>query len=352
MLKTLMVTASLLAIIPTMAVAEIPDIDSSGWSTDPTALGMTAKQYIQAESRAFMADFIGRTGVNTFFHFPGLSSAEDTWVVSPNNDTIYSVATVNARDGFTLKLPDVGDRFLSVQIITEDHTTPFYLYGGKIYTFAADDLQTDYVVVGIRMGTDGTEEDVAHVVQELQPQYSIEGAAAADDLPRPDLETLKKVREALLVEYSKLDDTFDTMRKTPGEVDDWERFTYVTAGAWGLSADENAMYKPHALPGVKGGDCYVATYPPVPAQAFFSITVYGPKKYLMADEDNIVSSNRDIDLNDDGSFTVAFGGKECRDMAPNYAYTPEDGWSFLMRAYRPDVEAFKSYEMPALEKKG
>ncbi|MEM1314661.1 MAG: DUF1214 domain-containing protein, partial [Pseudomonadota bacterium] len=144
-------------------------------------------------------------------------------------------------------------------------------------------------------------------------------------------------------------DTFDTMRETTDQVEDWERFTYVTAGAWGLSADENAMYKPYGLAGVRGGACYTATYPAVPAEAFFSITVYGPQKYLMSNEDNIVSSNRGIALNEDGSFSVAFGGENCRDLAPNFAATPEDGWSFLMRAYRPDVEAFRAYELPRIE---
>jgi len=80
--------------------------------------------------------------------------------------------------------------------------------------------------------------------------------------------------------------------------------------------------------------------------AFFSITVYGPEKYLMTNKDNIISSNRNIISNADGSFAVAFGGENCRSLAPNYAYTPKDGWSFLMRAYRPDVDAFKAYEMP------
>ncbi len=70
----------------------------------------------------------------------------------------------------------------------------------------------------------------------------------------------------------------------------------------------------------------------------------------MSDQDNIVSSNRDIQLNGDGSFAVAFGGEACHGLAPNFAYTPVDGWSFLMRAYRPDVEAFKIYKMPALKK--
>jgi hypothetical protein len=48
--------------------------------------------------------------------------------------------------------------------------------------------------------------------------------------------------------------------------------------------------------GIPVTDCHTATYPPVPAKAFFSITVYGPKKYLVSDENNIVSCNRDIKL--------------------------------------------------------
>ena len=93
---------------------------------------------------------------------------------------------------------------------------------------------------------------------------------------------------------------------------------------------------------------HLATFPPVPVEAFFSITVYGPEKYLMSNENNIVSSNRGVVTNDDGSFAVAFGGNECRGKAPNFAYTPKDGWSLLLRAYRPDVEAFRAYEMPEI----
>ena len=108
------------------------------------------------------------------------------------------------------------------------------------------------------------------------------------------------------------------------------------------------MYKPYGLAGAKGGVCYTANYPPVPAGTFISITVYGPDKYLMSNKDNIVSSNRGVVTSDDGSFTVAFGDDDCRELAPNYAYTPEDGWSFLMRAYRPDVDAFMAYDLPEI----
>lgn len=73
----------------------------------------------------------------------------------------------------------------------------------------------------------------------------------------------------MMVEYDKLEGTFGTMRETTDQVEDWERFTYVTAGVCGLSADENAMYKPYGLANVKGGECYTAIYLSVPAKAFF-----------------------------------------------------------------------------------
>ncbi len=330
------------------ARADIPDIDSSGWSTDPRAHGMSPAEYINAESRAFFANFLGRSGINQFFHFKNLTTADDRWVVSPNNDTVYSISIVNARQGFTLDLPEVGDRFLSIQIITEDHMTPFYLYGGGSYSFSAEDFESDFVAVGIRTGTNGTAEDVRIVTEELQPQYVISGAAAEDDLPPFDQATLEKVRAALLREYSKLPGSFGAMQKRVADVEDWEYFTYVTAGAWGLSADENAMYAIGGPVSALGGACYTATFPEVPVEAFFSITVYGPQKYLMSDKDNIVSSNQGVVTNDNGSFTVAFGGENCRELAPNFAFTPKDGWNLLLRAYRPDVEAFQAYQMPTI----
>jgi hypothetical protein len=97
-------------------------------------------------------------------------------------------------DGFSLTLPDVGDRFLSIHIIDENHMSPFYLYGGGAYKFTPDQFESDYVVVGIRMGTDGTDKDVKHIVEDLQPQYKIQGANPEDKLIRPDNPHIKGYR--------------------------------------------------------------------------------------------------------------------------------------------------------------
>jgi hypothetical protein len=331
------ITAMVSATVAFNIQAGIPEIDSSKWKADPVKYGMTAKEFIQAESRAFLSDFIGRNGINEWFHFQALANKDDKWVVSPNNDTIYSIVIVNATDGFTLVIPDVGDRFVSIHIIGENHMSPFYLYGGGTYKFTRDQFESDYIGIGIRMGTDGTPNDVKHIVKDLQPQYKVLNANPADTMIRPDTEKMLKVRKAMIAEYDKLPDTFGMMVDNTSKVTDWEKFTYVTAGAWGLSPDHTAMYAPYTLAGVKGGKCYTATYPAVPVDEFFSITVYGQDKYLMADHDNIVSSNQKAIINNDGSFTVVYGGMNCKVKGKNFLYTPDDNWSFLMRAYKPNV---------------
>nr|WP_272213516.1 DUF1254 domain-containing protein [Marinicella sp. W31]MDC2879475.1 DUF1254 domain-containing protein [Marinicella sp. W31] len=307
---------------------------------------MSAGEYDESESRSFMTGFLEKSGINTFHHFKTLATSADRWVVSPNVDTIYSVATVNTSQGFVLSLPDVGRRFIATQIVTEDGVTPYYFYGGGKRSFKSSDFATKFVAVGVRIGTDGTPEDVEGIVNQLQPQYKITGAATETDLPPVETATLLKVRAALLPAYSKMSNTFGIMVKHVADITNWERFTYAMAGAWGLAADKNAMYAIGGPADARANTCYIATFPKVDVKAFYSITVYGPQKYLMTDEDNVISSNRKVVTNDDGSFDVAFGGEPCRKLAPNYIATPQDDWSFLLRAYRPNVEAFKSYRMP------
>ena len=343
---------TILALLLASGVAHAaPAIDSSEWPVDPNTYGMTAEQYIQTESLAFFNNFYKRAGFNNFFHFQKLSTKDDKWVVSPNQDTLYSLATINAKDGFTLELPDVGDRFISIQVVNENHYTPEYKYGGGTYHFTRKEVGSDLVVVGIRIGTDGSPEDVKYISEKLHPQYKVIAPAGEGKMPELDLKKMMEVREALLPYYAKLPNTFGIMSTGyhKGQ-DDWLR-AVAAAGAWGLSADENAMYAISGPKDAKANECYKATFPKVPVKAFFSLTAYNADKFLMTNEKNSLSSNRkSLQQNKDGGFTAYFGGADCK-MAgsPNFIMTPEDGWDTLLRAYSPEVAAFKAYKVPTYE---
>ncbi len=129
-----------------------------------------------------------------------------------------------------------------------------------------------------------------------------------------------------------------------------EKFTYASAGAWGLSEDKYAMYLPYNLINAKKDICYTATYTQPKVSQFWSITAYKNEKYLMTNENNIVNSGN-VTLNDDDSFTVHFGSVEAcaGENVKNYILTTEDDWGFLMRAYEPEVDAFKSYKAPNIK---
>jgi len=316
---------------------------------------MTAMEYARGEAEKLASSFQQRAGgVNRFLHFPGLTRFGDTWIVSVNNDTVYSMAVVDAREGFTVEVPEVGERFVSLHIQDFNHTLVDYSWRSGAHRYAADEVDTDYVLVGLRIATPGTAEDEEFIRESLQPQAVIMAASAIPFEPQFDPAVTRQVRDALLPQYELLDDTYDTVKYDIRAVTDWERWTYTVAGQYGLSPEDTAMYPPFAPPGTRGDVTYRASFDAVPAQAFFSLTVYSADRFLMSDEHTIVSSNRpDFVARPDGGFDVFFGGEHARQLAAsegaNYLHTPQDGWNGILRAYRPTVDGMRNYRMPELE---
>jgi hypothetical protein len=321
----------------------------SEWPVKFADYGFTPETYAQAESYSFMEDFIGRSGVNQFFHFKTLAKMEDHWVVSPNNDVLYSLAVVDASDDFTLIVPPVKDkRVMSIQIIDGNHFTPKHFYGAGEYKFSKGTFNTPQIAIGIRVEVVASDpNDIKYITTQVQPNMKVIAKSAKNYIPKIDKENMVKLRKALVPYYEKLPNSFGGMTKNASEVkNEWFR-QLCTAGAWGLSENEHAMYAIYA-PGLKADKCYTATYQVPPQEGFWSITMYDADKYLVSNDRNIINKYN-VKLNPDGkTFTVYFGSKEqCGDM-PN-RLDIVDGWNFLMRAYKADVEAFKKYEMPEVK---
>lgn len=323
--------------------------DPNDWPVKFSEYGFTTDSYAQAESYTFINNFIKRSGVNEFFHFKTLARAEDHWVVSPNRDVLYSMGPVDTTDDFTLVIPETKDgRFVSYQIVDANHFTPVQGYGAGEYFFPKGTFDTPHVAIGVRVIVNPTDEsDIAYVANDVQPGVKVIAASTENHIPDIDTDSMLKLRKALLPYYAKLPNTFGGMTKDASGVTDlWFRML-CTAGAWGLSEDKYAMYRPYG-PGLKAGGCYKATYQVPVNDAFWSMTMYDADNYLVSDDANMLGMYN-TNFNDDGTFTVYFGSAEdCGDV-PNHLDVSDD-WSFLLRAYKPDVEAFKNYQMPDVER--
>ncbi len=319
------------------------------WPVKFSDYGFTPETYAQTETNSFMEDFINRSGVNNFFHFKTLTKKEDHWVVSPNNDVLYSLVVVDASDDFTLIVPSTNDpdRIMSVQIIDGDHFTPKHFYGAGEYTFPKGTFNTPQIAVGIRVEVNPTDpEDIEYIANKIQPEMKIIAKSSKSHVPKIDREAMLKLRKALIPYYEKLPNSFGGMTKNASEVkDEWYRML-CTAGAWGLSEDEHAMYAIYA-PNLSADKCYTATYQVPPQDGFWSITMYDANKYLVSNDRNVLNKYNTV-FNDDGTFTVHFGSKEhCGDVANRLDTV--NGWNFLMRAYKPDIDGFKAYKMPEVK---
>jgi hypothetical protein len=131
-------------------------------------------------------------GVNEFNHIRNLTTAKDTWVVSPNNDTLYSRAWLDLRsEPLILHIPVIKDRFFVFPIGDFFHDTVASLgwwnVGEKGGDFALTapgwqgvlpkgveriNVSTPMCWLLARTLTSGEPEDVAHV-NSLQDQYSL-----------------------------------------------------------------------------------------------------------------------------------------------------------------------------------
>ncbi len=318
------------------------------WPINFSDYGYTPESYAQAETYTFMKNFIKRSGINNFFHFKALATKDDHWVVSPNNDVLYSLVTVDSSDDFSLIVPEYrDDRLMSVQIVDPNHFTVKHFYGAGHYNFPKGTFRSNHVVIGIRIEVDGTNpKEIAYIVNEIQPKMEITAKSTQDRTPEIDHQSRLKLREALVHYYDNLKNSFGGMTQKDSQVQNqWFRML-CTAGAWGLSEDEHAMYIIYA-PNLKANQCYTATYEVPKNDAFWSVTVYGADKFLISNDHNTINKYN-VKYNENGSFTIHYGSPQICGMVKNRLNTV-DNWNLLLRAYKPDVGSFKKYRIPDVQ---
>ncbi|MEC5398045.1 DUF1254 domain-containing protein [Uliginosibacterium sp. H1] len=297
---------------------------------------VTIDNFARAESDLYMSNLIKEGGLGRFTHRREPASIEHQSVIRLNRDTLYSSAVFDLDAGpVTVTLPDAGKRFMSLQIINEDHYVPLVAYGKGSHTLTRDKVGTRYVVAGVRTLVDPADaKDVAQVHALQDGIKSSQKSVGKFEIPAWDQASQKKVRDALLV-LSSTTTGFQKAFGTKKEVDP-VRHLLGTAAGWGGNPDKDATYLSFTPPKNDGTTVHKLTVKDVPVDAFWSISVYNAEGYFQKNELNAYSLNNLTAKRDaNGAVTVQFGG--CDGKVAN-CLPIVNGWNYTVRLYRPRAE--------------
>jgi len=299
----------------------------------PKPIIVTPDNFTRAETDTIYADGVKSHGLGSFEHHRAPIAIAFP-IVRPNRDTLYSLAVFDLDPGpLTITLPDAGQRFMSLQVIDEDHYTPNVFYGAGAYTFTKGTTGTRYISIGVRILVDPENPKDIQQVHALQDAITISqpGGPGRFEIPKWDQTSQKKVRDALLALAETLPDT----RRTFGprsEVDP-VRHLIGTAFAFGGNPEKDALYLNVTPARNDGTTIHRLTVRDVPVDAFWSISVYNAEGHFQKNALNAYTLNNTIARKGaDGSVTVRFGG--CDATVPNCLPIMK-GWNYMVRLYRP-----------------
>jgi hypothetical protein len=294
---------------------------------------VSADNFTRAESDLYFGNVVRDGGFGKFTHIRELTPLDKQLVVRSNRDTLYSAGVFDLDAGpVKISLPDPSGRFMSTQVITEDHYVPAVFYGRGEHTLTRGDIGTRYVMVAIRTLVDPNDDADLRAVHALQDAVAVQrDHTGSFEIPNWDPVSQTAVRDALLQLSATLPDSkkmFGTENQT-----DPVRHLIGSASAWGGNPEEDAMYFSVHPAKNDGATVYRLSVDQVPVDGFWSVTVYNKDGYFTPNPQNSYSLNNITAQRDTGgNITIQFGG--CDTATANcLPITP--GWNYLVRLYRP-----------------
>jgi len=207
-------------ILVTVLLAVVNSVASAQTSPFQTTL-VTVENYNRAQTDVNFAGVVKNGGFGKFRHGRELAPPAQQGIVRPNRDTLYSFAIVDLDAGpVTITLPDVGKRFMGMQVVNQDQYTPATYYGAGTHTLTREMVGTRYAIVGVRIFVDFSNEEDVRQVHALQDEIRFsQNSPGTFEVPQWDEASLKKVQAALQQLGTTLSDTRHMFGANEKEVD-------------------------------------------------------------------------------------------------------------------------------------
>ncbi len=289
----------------------------------------------RAETDFYMARTAADGGFGQFAHNRTPTPIDKQPVVRMNRDTLYSQALFDLDAGpVTITLPDAGERFLSMQVISEDHYTPMVVYKPGRTILTREKVGTRYAFVAVRILVDPNDSKDLAQVHALQDALKVEQKSAGKfEAPNWDLDQQTKIRGALEA-LSAVSGSFTNAFGPKGKVDPVKHLLGTAAG-WGGNPDKDASYVSVTPARNDGATVYKLRLQDVPVDAFWSISVYNDKGFFQKNDYDAYSVNSiTAHKSADGAIDVQFGG--CDGKIANCLPITQ-GWNYTVRLYRPQA---------------
>jgi len=313
-------------------------------------LAVTVENFIRAESDFYFAPLAKERGAfGKLLHVRELTPLDQQGTIRNNRDTLYSAGIFDLDAGpLTVTLPDSGKRFMSLQIISQDHYTWPAVYAPSSRKITREEIGTRYVMIGIRTLLDPADKSDQEKAAALQDAINIDQPAGPGtyEVPTWDPASQKKVRDALLVLATTIVDTSKAFG-TKSQVDPVQRLIGA-ASAWGANPPQDATYLNFVPEKNDGKTIYRLVVKDVPVDGFWSVSVYNAEGYFEKNVQELYTlNNMTAKKADDGSVTIQFGGWDGK--TPN-VLPIMPGWNYMVRLYRPRPEILDgSWKFPVAQ---
>lgn len=307
---------------------------------------VTVANFVRAETDHMFRTNMKMMGVKigALTHLRAPTTPENQPVIRMNQDTLYSGTVLDLSKPVKLTLPEVGGRYMSMHVVSQDHYMFVEAQPG-IYELTEAEVGSRFAYATIRTFLDINNPDdlaQAHAAQDaIQLTGGGDGPFEAPDWNTDDLKVARKALNDLAVLG------FDTANAF-GRKEDVRPVDYLVGAAagWGGLPQSAAFYILDSVEKNDGQTPHAITVKEVPVDAFWSITVYNADGYLEANDLGVNSYNNiSAQPNEDGSYTIHFGG--CGDGRVNCIPITE-GWNYAIRMYQPRAEILDgSWRFPA-----